>query len=246
MVRRVSIVIPVLNDAQALTRCLAALKDEMPSTYEIIVCDGGGDAACAEIARKSGARYCASAPGRAVQMNAGAELASGEWLWFLHADCVPARGSIDALTRVDPRRAWGCFRHRIDAPGVLLRVIESADNFRARLMRLPYGDQGLFVRRDVFRELGGFANVPVLEDVVLARMLAEFGAPRVLHPLLRTDARRWLRHGVMKTTWMNWRVMWMYLVTRRDIGDIAAYYRGGRSPGSAPNERSTSSVSDAT
>ncbi len=244
--RDVSIVIPVLNDAEALGRCLAALRADRPSfTVEILVCDGGGDARCAAVAREYGARYLVSAPGRAVQMNAGAELASGEWIWFLHADCVPSAGSVDAIARVDERRGWGCFRHRIDAAGMSLRLIEAADNLRARLMRMPYGDQGIFVRRALFFRVGGFQNVRLLEDVLLAQALVEFGAPRVLHPLLHSDARRWLKHGVLRTTWMNWRVMWMYLVAGQSIDEIAAYYKGGRSLGSAPIKRSASSVSGA-
>ena len=158
--RDVSIVIPVLNDAESLRRCLAALRADRASfTVEILVCDGGGDVRCSEVAREYGARYLVSAPGRAVQMNAGAEFATGEWIWFLHADCVPSAGSIDAIARVDARRGWGCFRHRIDAPGILLRLIEAADNLRAGLARLPYGDQGIFVRRALFCRVGGFQNV---------------------------------------------------------------------------------------
>jgi rSAM/selenodomain-associated transferase 2 len=240
----VSVIIPVLNDAAALQRCLSALSGCSTVAYEVIVCDGGGDAACAESARRVSAQYLSTTPGRAVQMNAGAARAAGEWLWFLHADCTPAAGSIEAIAGVDERRAWGCFRHRLDAAGLALRAIEAADNVRARLFALPYGDQGIFVRREVFEMLGGYAPVPLLEDVLLAQALARIGNPRVLSPVLRTDARRWLRRGVLATTLINWRVLYMYFIAGRPLESIAALYRGAPEPGNG-SVRSSESVSGA-
>ena len=240
----VSIVIPVLNDTPALQRCLAALAAHTAISFETFVCDGGGDAACAAAAESFGARYVRSDPGRAVQMNAGAALASGEWHWFLHADCTPSPGSLEALAAVDARRTWGCFRHRLDAPGLSLRIIEAADNLRARLFALPYGDQGIFVRRDAFEKLGGYATVPLLEDVLLARALARSGSPRVLRPVLRTDARRWLRRGILATTLTNWRVLYMHFIAGRPLDEIAAYYRGTPNPESG-SVRKNESVSGA-
>jgi len=222
-----SIIIPVLNDASALRRSLEALAVDCGSdaNIETIVIDGGNDAAASEIARGSGAAYLRAERGRATQMNAGAARARGEWLWFLHADCIPSAGSLAALKSLDAAARWGCFRHRIDAPSLALRVIERADNFRARWLRMPYGDQGLFVRRADFERVGRFATVPLLEDVLLARALGKIAAPRVLRPVLKSDARRWLQRGIFATTWLNWKIMWQFLIAGKSPSELASLYR---------------------
>ena len=222
-----SIIIPVLNNAPTLRRCLVALAADRGSdaSIETIVVDGGNDSAAAEVSREFSVTYLNAERGRAAQMNAGAAFARGEWLWFLHADCIPAAGSLAALKNLDSAARWGCFRHRIDAPSAALRVIERADNFRARWLRMPYGDQGIFVRRADFESAGRFAAVPLLEDVLLARALGKLSAPRVLLPILKSDARRWLRRGIFATTWLNWKIMWLFLVVGKSPAELAALYR---------------------
>lgn len=226
MTARVSTVIPVLNDAEALRRCLGALRNCLHSGQnQIIVADGGASAECRAVAIEFCAEYVSSECGRALQMNRGAEIARGEWLWFLHADGVPAAESIAAIWDLDDQTLWGCFRHRIDAPSRWFRVIEAADNLRARVAGLPYGDQGIFVRADVFRSLGGFDSVPLLEDVLLAQRLGELAAPRVLKPILKTDARRWLRKGILSTTLTNWRIMAEFSVLKKSPVELAKLYQ---------------------
>ena len=160
-------------------------------------------------------------------MNVGTAAAKGEWLWYLHADCLPADGALEQMLEMVlklHRRAWGYFKARIDASGAALRVIEWGVNLRSRLLSFPYGDQGLFVRRDLMQEIGGFAESPLLEDVDLVRRLARAGRPiRVRLPLL-IDPRRWQRHGAWRTTAINWRIMFDYLVLKKDIHVIARRY----------------------
>lgn len=226
MTPAISTIIPVLNDAAALRTCLAALRKCAHSEHiQIIVADGGASTECRAFADEFGARYIACERGRARQMNHGAALALGKWLWFLHADCIPDAASLGAILDLDTHAFWGCFKHRIDAPGIALRVIEAADNLRARTVGLPYGDQGIFVQANVFRGLGGYACVPFLEDVLLARRLNEISAPRVLKPILKTDARRWLSRGVVRTTLTNWRIMFAYLALGKTPEELAAWYR---------------------
>ena len=218
----------MLNDTLALKRCLAALSDDLAALSETFVVDGGRSSSVEEVCRAAGAAYVPSKPGRAVQMNSGAALARGTWLWFLHADCMPAVGSAQAIAELNSKSdqpEWGCFAHRIDAAGLALRIIERTDNLRARWLRLPYGDQGIFVRRAVFEQLGGYADAPILEDLMLARTLKRRGAPRVLSFVLKTDARRWIRDGVMRTTATNWRVLWKFFVRGAPIEEIGAFYR---------------------
>ncbi len=215
----------MLDDTVALRRCLTALRECQHSELnEIIVADGGTSDECCSIALEFGARYCRSERGRGRQMNRATELASGEWFWFLHADCVPAPESLNALLMCDPREVWGCFRHRIDARSWMLRVIEAMDNLRARALRMPYGDQGVFVRADSFRSVGGFDVVPLLEDVFLARRLAEVRAPIVLKPVLKSDARRWLRNGIVPTMLTNWRIVFEFSVLKKSPEELAALY----------------------
>src|SRR4051794_24870261 len=135
---QISVIIPVLNDAAALARCLSALKLAQPASTQIIVIDGGPSDECKRVALEAGAEYLAAPRGRASQMSAGAKLARGEWLWFLHADCIPHPDSLQAIAQqstldpVPPPRkrgggqgvGWGCFKHRINAPSLALRVIE--------------------------------------------------------------------------------------------------------------------------
>lgn len=226
----VSVVMPVSNEERVLRRNLPALMRRLarqPHRTEVIVVDGGSSDASLEVARDSGAVVISSPRGRGRQMNVGAAEAKGEWLWYLHADCLPAEGALEqmlAMVAKHYRRAWGYYKARIDASGAALRVIEWGVNLRSRLLSLPYGDQGLFVRRDLMQQIGGFTESPLLEDVDLVRRLARTGRPiRVRLPLL-IDPRRWQRHGAWRTTAINWRIMFDYCVLKKDIHTIARRY----------------------
>ncbi len=226
----VSVVMPVLNEETVLRRNLPALMRRLARQShrtEVIVVDGGSSDASWDVARDSGAVVISSPRGRGRQMNVGAAAARGEWLWYLHADCLPADGALDQMLEMvlkHHRRSWGYYKARIDASGAALRVIEWGVNLRSRLLSVPYGDQGLFVRRDLMQELGGFTESPLLEDVDLVRRLARAGRPiRVRLPLL-IDPRRWRRHGAWRTTATNWRIMFDYCVLKKDIHTIARRY----------------------
>ncbi len=160
-------------------------------------------------------------------MNVGTAAARGEWLWYLHADCLPAEGALEQMLDMVPkqhRRGWGYYKARIDASGAAFRVIEWGVNLRSRLLSFPYGDQGLFVRRELMQQIGGFTESPLLEDVDLVRRLARASRPiRVRLPLL-VDARRWRRDGAWRTTAINWRIMFDYCVLKKDIHTIARRY----------------------
>jgi len=226
----VSVVMPVLNEETvlrrnlpALTRCLA----RQPHRTEVIVIDGGSSDASVRVARDSGAVVISSTMGRGLQMNVGTAAARGEWLWYLHADCLPAEGALEQMLEMilkHHHRAWGYYKARIDARGAALRVVEWGVNLRSQLLSLPYGDQGLFVRRDLMQQIGGFTESQILEDVDLVRRLARVGRPiRVRLPLL-IDPRRWRRDGAWRTTAINWRIMFDYCVLKKDIHTIARRY----------------------
>jgi rSAM/selenodomain-associated transferase 2 len=197
----VSIVIPVYRDADALARLLSA-RDILEGV-EVVVAMTADDASLESVRAAYPDVIWVEAPrGRAVQMNAGAAAARGRWLIFLHADThLPRewRAAVDAADR-DPRVSLGCFRFALDSRSLFARAIETGVRLRVGLFGLPYGDQALFVRRDVFSAIGGYADVPIMEDVDLVlRLRAEGQLLRSpLHAV--TSARRWEADGWVRRT----------------------------------------------
>lgn len=200
---RASVVIPTLNEAEQISEAIAQTR--ALGECEIIVVDGGS--ADATIESAAGAdRVLISDRGRAWQMNAGAAAASGDVLVFLHADCRLGPGGLEAITAAlaDPCVAGGCFRQSIDAAGWRYRLLESGNALRVRLLGWAYGDQGIFVRRRVFDELGGFPSVPLMEDLLFMKRLKGRGRVRLLDARMRVSPRRWQQRGVVRQTLRNW------------------------------------------
>jgi rSAM/selenodomain-associated transferase 2 len=152
------------------------------------------------------------APGRAVQQNLGAAHAHGDVLCFLHADCQPAVGAADAIRAAlaDPQFVAGCFVQRINAAGWPYRLLEFGNLRRVLWCGLAYGDQGIFIRRDVFQSLDGFPAWRLMEDVELMRRLRGRGRFAVLRPPLTVSARRWQKRGIVRQTLRNWTLLAMY------------------------------------
>jgi rSAM/selenodomain-associated transferase 2 len=206
----ISIIIPVYQDADALARALDVTDF---SGAEVIVATATGDSSLNALRAARPDLIWVSAPqGRARQMNAGAAIARGEWLVFLHADThLPAawRDAIDRA-RADTRVGLGCFRFALDSPAAAARVIELGVRLRVRLFGLPYGDQALFVRREVFAELGGYSDVPIMEDVDLVRRLRARGRLFRASERAVTSARRWEEDGWVKRTARHLRLILRY------------------------------------
>lgn len=196
-----SVIIPALNEADRIGATLDALPPE--SGLEPIVVDGGSRDATVAAAAAHGVRVLKSRPPRALQMNAGAALASGARLLFLHADTRPPRDLCAqvAATLSRPGTGAGAFRLGIDAERPGLRLIARAANWRSRLLQMPYGDQGLFLERELFWGLGGFAPLPIMEDYDLVRRLKKRTRIRLAPGAVLTSARRWEQHGIL-ATWL--------------------------------------------
>jgi rSAM/selenodomain-associated transferase 2 len=196
----VSIIIPVYRDADALARTLAALDAR---DAEVIVVLAEDDRSCDALrAARRDLRWTHAPRGRARQMNAGAALAGGQWLLFLHADtALPRewRASIDRAA-TDPRVTIGCFRFALDSRAWQARVIEAGVWIRVLLFRLPYGDQALFVPREVFQATGGYSELPIMEDVDLVRRLRRHGRLYRAPAAAVTSARRWEEDGWWRRT----------------------------------------------
>jgi rSAM/selenodomain-associated transferase 2/rSAM/selenodomain-associated transferase 1 len=197
-----SIIVPTLNEESTIAQTLGPLTG-LPRV-EVIVADGGSSDATVGIARERGAAVVPSRPGRGRQMNAGAALAQGELLLFLHADSRLPDGFQDYVwSTLGEGVVAGAFRLRIDDRRTGLRWIEWGANLRSRWRQLPYGDQGLFVRARDFYVLGGFPCWPLMEDYELCRRLRRRGQIRLAPASVVTSARRWRRLGLVRTTLLN-------------------------------------------
>lgn len=228
MIPLVTIVTPVLRDTDAARTLLA----QIPATLEIeiIVVDGGADPEIeAVVAAHGRATLRRSAAGRAHQMNAGAAGAAGEWLLFLHADSALPPGWLPAITALDDATAGGWFRFALDDAAWQARLIERLVAWRVHRLRLPYGDQGLFVRRTVFERLGGFRDLPLLEDVDFVRRLVRTGPVVELPLALRTSSRRWRRDGWFRRSTKNLAIVGLYLAGVPPAR-LARWYRSTPSP----------------
>jgi len=195
-----SIIVPVLNEAPRLTWLLPYLEAIAPEA-QLIVVDGGSVDKSHDAALPF-ATVVDAARGRGVQMNAGAAIANGDVLWFVYADTHPRPDSVDALVESmeNPKVVGGAFEYVLDAPGQHYRLLERCSNVKNRMFRQIYGDMGIFVRRSVFEKLGGFAPLPLMEDVDFCRQLKQEGKVVVLPQAIKTSARRWLEEGFIRYT----------------------------------------------
>lgn len=212
-----SVVIPALDEADTVAAAIRSARD--PDT-EILVVDGGSTDDTVRRAEAEGVRVITSPSGRAGQQNRGAAAAAGRILLFLHADSILPPGYVGEVydTFMDPKVVAGAFRFRTDYRRPLMRIVEGAANLRSRLLKLPYGDQGLFVPRDIFNRLGRFPDVAIAEDFILVRRLARHGKIHIARGEVVTSGRRWRRIGIVRTFWINFLI-------------VAGHYLG------VPNER---------
>lgn len=220
-----SIVIPTLNEADYIADTLEAIPK--CDSIEVIVVDCGSEDETRAIAEDWGAKVLERCGGRAAQMNLGSAKARGATLLFLHADThLPkdfAARIEDCLTT--PGTVAGAFEFATRDPGAVMRLIAAFANFRARRLRLPYGDQGLFMRKDVFRALGGYKDMPIMDDFELVRRLAGHGRVRIAPAKAYTSTRRWRALGPLRTTLLNQVVVLMYFFGASPARLAAVYNR---------------------
>jgi rSAM/selenodomain-associated transferase 2 len=202
----VAVVVPVLDEAR-LVGALAATLDRLAQRAEVVVVDGGSrDGSREALALSAGRFRVLDAPrGRATQMNAGARATAAPVLLFLHADTRLPDAGLDAIGRaVDGGATAGCFKLRIDSADPRLRLAASIINLRSRLLPSASGDQGIFVRRDVFDRVGGFRPLALCEDLDLVARVAPHGRFACLDETIETSARRWQKNGINRTIALMW------------------------------------------
>ncbi|MBD1834712.1 TIGR04283 family arsenosugar biosynthesis glycosyltransferase [Cyanobacteria bacterium FACHB-472] len=200
---RISVIIPVLNEASRIRLNLTSF--EKATNVEVIVVDGGSQDETVAIAKSLGVQVLSAAAGRDRQMNAGAKVATGDILLFLHADTRLPVG-FDAMVRqalAERGTIAGAFELKIDARMRSLRLVEKMVNWRSRFLHLPYGDQAIFLKASVFHEIGGFPNLPIMEDFEFILRLRRLGNITLVPASVLTSARRWQKLGVLKTTLIN-------------------------------------------
>lgn len=224
---RVSAIVPALDEGAVVAATLRALAPVRAHGGEIIVVDGGSGDDTVARARPLADRVLAAPRGRARQMNAGAAVAGGEVLWFLHADTLIDATAVDDLVRelANGPHEWGRFGVRLSGRRTLLRVVAWSMNLRSRLTGIATGDQGIFVRRAAFDAVGGFPDQPLMEDVALSRLLRARGRPACLPVRLTTSSRRWEHDGVWPTVRLMWALRWAYW-RGADPVELARRYRG--------------------
>jgi len=222
---RISVIIPALNEAGNIVRTLDSLQPMRRRGHEIIVVDGGSDDETLAISRPLTDQLVEATRGRANQMRAGAAVASGAVIWFLHADTVPP-GSADRLILnelVQPDSRWGFFNVLFPGDSLMLKVVALLMNLRARITGIATGDQGIFITRVLYEKIGGIPAIPLMEDIALSRTLKRYERPAVIREKLVSSPRRWEKHGVTKTILMMWGLRLAYFIGV-DPARLAKYY----------------------
>jgi len=203
---KISIIIPVRNEAENIGRLLCALQLYRDRGHEVIVIDGGSEDDTVVIAKSLADIVLQTSAGRSHQMNVGSKEAKGEVLWFLHADSeLPGRADeliINAVTT--GTSTWGRFDVRLSGKQKLLRVVEKMMNLRSRLTGIATGDQGIFISRKLFEQAGGYPDQKIMEDIALCKELKKYQSPVSLREKMVTSSRRWEKNGVVRTILLMW------------------------------------------
>ena len=228
MTPKISVVIPAWHEHEALGHLLSILLNS-GQAVEVIVAFAEADLAAGKMVLEMGARWVeAGEPNRGRQLDLGAELATGDWLLFQHADTAITPGHLNALAAVDdPQVAGGAFYRKFDERHPRLRCFEAIERWHNRTFGALYGDQSLFVRREVFAALGGFRNLPLMEDVDFSLRLRRHGGIRLLDPPLASSPRKHLTHGPWRTTFTNGLLLLLYHLGVHPRRLHAFYYRRG-------------------
>jgi rSAM/selenodomain-associated transferase 2 len=208
--RRLSIVVPALDEAAIIVAALEALAPLRARGAEVIVVDGGSEDGTPQLAEPLADRVISAPRGRGAPLNAGAALGSGDAIVFLHADTALPQNADRLIDRALALRAWGRFDLRIAGRHPLLAVVARMINWRSRATGIATGDQAIFVKRDAFVAVGGFPDLPLMEDIAMSQRLKRLCRPACIATPVVTSGRRWEHHGVLRTIVLMWRLRLAY------------------------------------
>lgn len=207
---RLSIIMPVLNEAAGIAAALDRLAPLRARGAQVIVADGGSTDGTVGLALPRADIVIPAPRGRAIQMNAGALEANGEALLFLHADTALPDGAIEMISGALATHKWGRFDVAIEGASPLFPIVGAMMNMRSRLTGVATGDQAVFMNRETFERIGGFPDIPLMEDIAASTALKQLGAPACLRAKVKTSGRRWEKHGVLCTIALMWRLRLAY------------------------------------
>jgi len=203
---KISIIIPSLNEEKHIVRTLTALQYLRKNGHQVILCDAHSQDKTQTLAKPLVDNIICADAGRAKQMNAAAKIAQHELLWFVHADTqIPENADQLIFQHLQKTAAvWGRFDVRLSGSSWLFRIIEKMINLRSCLSGIASGDQGIFVRGDIFKKVGTYENIPLMEDISLSKKLKKISPPCCISTPLMTSSRRWEQRGIMRTVWLMW------------------------------------------
>lgn len=211
-IMNVSIIIPTLNEEIAITHLLQQLQSCRELAHEVIVVDGGSKDQTVSVAESFADKVIQSEPGRALQMNKGAAQASGDVYWFVHADTVLPDAALVIIQAhlKDKKNAWGRFNIKLSGSHFMFRIIERMMNLRSCISGIATGDQGIFVKRTIFEQVGGYAVLPLMEDIELSKKLKKISPSVCVKNVIITSSRRWEEKGILRTVLLMWRLRFLY------------------------------------
>ena len=223
---KISVIIPVLNEEVAIREKLPPLQALRNEGHEIIVVDGGSTDSSLQLAKEGSDFLISSARGRARQMNAGARIANGDLLLFLHIDTQLPDNCSELLSQCadKSRDAWGRFNVHLSGKHFMFRIIESMMNWRSRLTGIATGDQAIFVSRALFEQVEGFADIPLMEDIELCTRLRKINQPICLPATVMTSSRKWETRGIIKTMLLMWKLRFSYWLGKDPEQLVQQYY----------------------
>ena len=205
-----SIILPVLNEEASLPDVLARLQYLRQQGHEIIVVDGGSHDNSLMLAQQAADKVIVSQPGRAIQMNSGAELATGDILLFLHADTILPEEVERILSEIEGDTFWGRFDVRLSGRRFIFRIIEAMMNFRSRITSVATGDQAIFITTGLFEKVGGYPEIALMEDIAISKQLSRVSRPVCVSNRVVTSSRRWEDRGIIKTILLMWKLRLYY------------------------------------
>ena len=210
---KVSIIIPVLNEAEHIADTLRSLEAYRRQGHEVIVIDGGSNDDTVSITEQYADRVLRSDAGRAIQMNSGIDKARGDALLFLHADTrLPADAVSEIINAVEDGYFWGCFNVRLSGKHFMFRIIERMMNMRSCITGIATGDQAIFVSLESIQIIGAYPRLPLMEDIVFSKRLRNLGWPACIRQQVVTSSRRWEDKGILRTVLLMWRLRLLFFL----------------------------------